>query len=194
MNGNWTGRFGPGLLIGSLLLTALLLALFALPAPAAARPATPLFVTPIDGQSIEGSTVVTVYAPDLDGYNAELGVDHADWQAMNSDGSGLFSAKLNTAYYSSGKHTLTARFSIGPSGPPEVAISIQVIVQNDMPGGQALREGQRLADNGTPVPCFGNSNGKGGWCEMPGPGPVGAAGSELSQRLLPHEDGKPGIG
>jgi hypothetical protein len=128
-----TTRSGRTRLIGTLFvaLVILLLAVVQVSAAVNGNPPTPRFVSPLDGWTVEGTVPVMVKAPDLPLFNAELGVDGGSWQPMHYKGNGVFFATWNSAYVQNGKHILTARFALELGGPPDVAVSIHVLVQNE---------------------------------------------------------------
>ncbi len=91
---------------------------------------TPYFASPMNGSTVAGAVPVIVYAPELAQFDAELGVDGSNWQPMYSSGDGIFKLEWSSADVGSGKHTLTARFSLGLGRPPVYAISIRINVVN----------------------------------------------------------------
>jgi hypothetical protein len=93
-------------------------------------PPSPRFDYPTNGSTVEGIVMVSVYAPELLQYQAELGVDSGSWQVMKGRGDGVFQMLWNSAYVHNGKHSLTARFSMGLGRPPVYAISVLVNVEN----------------------------------------------------------------
>lgn len=131
---NWRRANGSGRarLIGPLIAAVVMILLAVGHAGAAvhSKPPTPYFVSPLNGSTVEGTVPVIVFAPELAQFDAELGVDGEQWQPMHSRGDGIFELKWNSADVSSGKHTLTARFTFGPTRPPIYGISIRVNVLN----------------------------------------------------------------
>jgi hypothetical protein len=125
--------FGRALLVASLfavVVTVLLAAGHASAARLLAIPAGAGFVEPVSGSIVQGIQSVVVSAPEYSLFHAELGVDGGNWQAMQNQGDGLFAVKWNSGHVPNGKHTLTARFSVGPGRLPLHTISIRVYVQN----------------------------------------------------------------
>ncbi len=125
---------GRARLLGTLMaaLVILLLAVGQVGAAAGNKPQTPRFLTPLNGSTVEDQVLVMVFAPSFVGYDAEFGVDGGNWQPMKDNGDGAFELLWNSGYASNGKHTLTARFSLGLGRPPVAAVSIQVAVQNPL--------------------------------------------------------------
>ncbi len=144
-NSRRSNRTGRSRLFATLLF-ALVLMLLAAGQARAGGNSPPRFFSPLDDSVVEGLVTIAVYAPDLAQYQAEFGVDNANWQAMVTSGEGLFQFKWNSAYAGRGLHTLTARFSLGPGRPPVAAVSISVWVNNEEPDAQA-GAGSLLADN-----------------------------------------------
>lgn len=101
------------------------------------EPPTPRFASPLNGWVVEGMVPVRFYAPQQSQWAAEFGVDGAGWQPMTTTGNGVFYTKWDSAHVAGGWHTLTVRLSYGPGRPPVIAVSIEVFVDNEMPGGQA---------------------------------------------------------
>jgi hypothetical protein len=131
---NWRPASGSGRewFIGILIAALVLMLLVVGNAGAAAnsKSPTPYFASPLNGSTVEGTVPVIVYAPEFAQFNAELGVDGVSWQPMHSRGDGIFDMKWNSADVGSGKHTLTARFTLEFGRPPVYAVSIQVKVLN----------------------------------------------------------------
>jgi hypothetical protein len=87
-------------------------------------------VEPLDGSTVQGIQSVIVAAPEYSLYYAEFGVDGGRWQPLQDQGDGTFAAKWNSGHVPNGKHTLTARFSLGPGKLPVYTTSIRVYVEN----------------------------------------------------------------
>lgn len=117
-----------GILFAALVL--LLLAVGQAGAAANSKPQMPQFISPTNGSTVLGTVAVIVYAPELAKYDAEIGIDNANWQPMQYRGDGFFQFKWSSIYVSNGRHTLTARFLADHELPPEYAVSIRVNVLN----------------------------------------------------------------
>ncbi len=88
------------------------------------------FITPLNGSVVQGVQSVVVSAPEYSQYYAEFGVDGGKWQPLQHQGDGIFNAKWNSGQVPNGRHTLTARLSLGPGKVPIYSVSIRVYVQN----------------------------------------------------------------
>lgn len=120
-------------LIGTLLVVMMMSVLAAGQAQGAAPhgiPGEAYFKAPEDGSIVTGIQTVMVWAPEYSLFYAEFGVDGGRWQPLQDQGGGAFAAKWNSGQFPNGKHTLTARFSLGPGKVPVYAVSIRVNVQN----------------------------------------------------------------
>jgi len=125
-------RPGRGRLISILALT-LTIGLFVTAQAGAAPDRAPVFVSPGNGESVEGTVLVSVYVPDFSVFRAEVGVDGQNWRPMNEKGGGHYYLWWNSAEVHRGKHILTARFTFEPGRPPVMAISIAILVDNEEP-------------------------------------------------------------